>query len=431
MESHVRWYSYLGWKTLKFPLVIFVVSAVLTGLMWDIVRTDIQEDLYQEFIRETLLIEEAIENRMDVYVNALRSGNGLFGASEFVSRDEWNAFVDALELSDNFPGIQGFGYTMWVTPEEREAHIERVREEGFPDFTIRPEGEREVYTSIIYLEPFDVRNQQAFGFDMFSETTRREAMTLARDTGDVHLSGRVTLVQEIDEDVQAGFLIYVPQYTNGMPTQTTAQRRDAIEGFVYSPFRARDFMNGILGDREFTVDFAVFDGEGVINESTKLYDSSVSSRNFDRLDELDSPFVEVRTIELTNHVWTLYFSPRDEFVRGALAQNTTQWIVAGGGGLISILLTILVYSLAISRARAVHMAEDITKDLKKRVQENETIRKELVKSNALLENQAGTLIDKVDELEKLNSVMTGRELKMKELKEQLKEAKDKLGQTQT
>ena len=120
------------------------------------------------------------------------------------------------------PGIQGMGYALFVAPEEKEAHIESVRAEGFPEYTIRPEGEREMYTSIIYLEPFDERNRQAFGYDMFSNDVRRTAMEQARDTGQPKMTGRITLVQEIDEDVQAGFLIYVPYYRNGTTNETIA-----------------------------------------------------------------------------------------------------------------------------------------------------------------------------------------------------------------
>ena len=46
---------------------------------------------------------------------------------------------------------------------------------------------------LLSLEPFDARNRQAFGYDMYSQVTRRTAMDRARDTGDVAISGKVTL----------------------------------------------------------------------------------------------------------------------------------------------------------------------------------------------------------------------------------------------
>lgn len=49
---------------------------------------------------------------------------------------------------------------------------------------------------------------------MFSESVRRKAMIRARDTGFPALSGKVTLKQETDTDIQNGFLLYVPVYKN-------------------------------------------------------------------------------------------------------------------------------------------------------------------------------------------------------------------------
>src|SRR3546814_9390500 len=85
-------------------------------------------------------------------------------------------------------------------------------------------------------------------------------MGRARDTGLASLSVRVTLVQETDEAVQAGFLIYLPVYRTVSPADVEERRRELI-GYVYSPFRMGDFMRGLLGDRQRDVGLEIFDGE--------------------------------------------------------------------------------------------------------------------------------------------------------------------------
>jgi len=82
---------------------------------------------------------------------------------------------------------------------------------------------------------------------MWSNEMRRNAMARVRDTGEASTSGIITLVQETSIDVQRGFLTYLPLYRNGMPVDTVDQRREAIVGWVYSPFRMGDLMKGILG----------------------------------------------------------------------------------------------------------------------------------------------------------------------------------------
>lgn len=49
---------------------------------------------------------------------------------------------------------------------------------------------------------------------MFSDSTRRQAMNRALETGLPALSGKVILKQETDVDIQNGFLLYVPVYKN-------------------------------------------------------------------------------------------------------------------------------------------------------------------------------------------------------------------------
>src|SRR5690606_16254373 len=109
-------------------------------------------------------------------------------------------------------------------------------------------------------EPFIDRNLRAFGYDMYSEPVRREAMERARDSGLPALSGKVTLVQEFGPEVQAGFLIYLPIYANGVTPVTVDARREALLGFVYSPFRAHDIMDSIFSDSLSDVDIELFDG---------------------------------------------------------------------------------------------------------------------------------------------------------------------------
>ena len=71
-----------------------------------------------------------------------------------------------------------------------------IRKEGFPGYGIHPEGQRDPYTAIVYLEPFTDRNLRAFGYDMYSEPVRRRAMEEARDSGLMAISSKVRLVQE-------------------------------------------------------------------------------------------------------------------------------------------------------------------------------------------------------------------------------------------
>jgi len=228
------------------------------------VKQDIEQAAVRQFAFSCDQVSFKIQERLSAYALILRGGGALFAASVSVERKEWQAYVEKLQAKQSVVGVQGIGFTQVIPADQLAAHIARIRSEGFPDYTVKPPGERAVYTSIIYLEPFRDRNLRAFGFDMYTEPIRRAAMDQARDTGEAALSGKVELVQETGVDVQAGVLMYVPVYRNGAPIDTIEQRQSALVGWVYSPFRMNDLISGILADwtnhEGKTVDLAIYDG---------------------------------------------------------------------------------------------------------------------------------------------------------------------------
>jgi CHASE1-domain containing sensor protein len=84
-------------------------------------------------------------------------------------------------------------------PKNKRQHEERLKKEGFANYAIRPDGEREFYAPVAYIALFDVRNQKALGYDVFSEQTRREAIGKAIRSGEATITAKVKLVQENDK----------------------------------------------------------------------------------------------------------------------------------------------------------------------------------------------------------------------------------------
>lgn len=411
MESthNIARYAQAAWVA---PALLIVCGGA-TVFAWLQTRATIEESFLRDFNQEVLVLEDAIEDRFNVYVTALLAGRALFDASEFVSREEWREFSESLDLGASFPGVQGYGYAEWLDTNSVATYVERVREEGFPDFDVSPSGEREHYASIVYIEPFDERNQQAFGYDMFSETTRRTAMELARDTGDPRMTGRVTLVQEIDSDVQAGFLIYAPTFVHDAPASTIMERREALTGFVYAAFRARNFMEGIVGNRDVLADFMIFAGADTDPDIDALmYTSGIEIAD---IAGTDPDLVIQKTVGFVGYPWTLYFIPRKEI------DYMPSWLVLLSGLVVTALLLIVVNNLARSHQKATLLAEGMVADLEAKRNENETIQTNLASANKELQAQTETLQQKLKELERLNKVMVNRELKMVEMKKQMRE----------
>jgi signal transduction histidine kinase len=295
------------------------------------------------FQSELVAAQEAIDKRMQAYLALLLSGQSLFVASEDVERDEFRRWATALRLPELFPGIQGIGFAAVVPPGKVDEFVARARASGEPSFRVTPPGDRPLVSSILYLEPRDARNRAALGYDMFSEPVRREAMIRARDTGLPAASGAVVLRQEITPEKQAGFLIYVPVYDPRLPVHTVAERRAALRGWVYAPFRAQDLVEGIFDRRLPPVGVEAYDGT-TPEAGALLFDTNQHREGLD-------PGVErirVRTLDIAGRPWTLVFTPAE-----GLPGRTRMlpWLVGLVGLLGSILLFGITWVQAAGRRR--------------------------------------------------------------------------------
>ncbi|PMJ38036.1 histidine kinase [Vibrio cyclitrophicus] len=330
-------------RAIKLSLSILILSLSATIACWSMARNYVERNAESRFTNYTQDVKALIQNRMLNYQQALSGGVALFAASEQVNREEWANYIDKLNLGLHYPGIQGIGVSIPISARDKEAHVQQVRAEGFPQYEIKPKGARDEYTAIIYLEPFDARNRQAFGFDMYSEAVRRQAMSTARDTGRAALSGRVELVQEITEDKQAGFLLYLPIYKTLYSPDTVEERREAFVGYVYSPFRARDLMQGILQSNVSTVSFRLYDGAEDTPNSL-LYDGNSALSIVD--EQFISTFRRSEVINVAGRDWTIIYTSTPVFEAGL--DFSLPRIVAGTGGLLSILFFFLFRMLIVS-----------------------------------------------------------------------------------
>jgi PAS domain S-box-containing protein len=312
-------------------LILFIGISISLFLGYRTYTNNLEKEQIQ-FNSITKSIIQQIKNRMATYREILYSGVGFFEASDDVTREEWNIFVNKLHIKEFFPGIQGLGYSLVLRENELEKNIKDTRAQGFPSYTIYPEGKRDLYTSIIYIEPFDHRNQRAFGYDMFSEKYRRYAMSRAIETGLPALSNKVRLVQENGKDVKSGFLLYTPLYKKTFPIETKKQRYDAIQGFVYAVFRTKDFINGAVGDSLEMIDIKMYDGT-VKNEDNLLFNSNSKINT-------NNSFNNNVNIEIDGHSWMFEFTAKDTFIDSQ--QNIYSLIFTLLGFAITFLLSLLI-----------------------------------------------------------------------------------------
>ena len=363
--------SHIYKKIYLLILFVGILSSLILG--YNTYNANLEKKQIQ-FNSLTKNVIQQVKNRMATYKEILYSGVGFFEASENVTREEWHIFINKLQIKEHFPGIQGLGYSVVLKENELEKNIQDIKNQGFPTYKVHPEGKRDIYTSIIYIEPFDQRNQRAFGYDMFSEENRRNAMSRAIETTLPALSNKVKLVQENGKNEQSGFLLYTPFYKKDLPLETKEDKYAAIQGFVYAVFRTQDFINGALGNSLELINIKMYDGTEK-NKDNLLVDSSTEITT-------NNTFNTSIEVDVDGHLWTFEITAKNTFL------DSQQYLYSIIFTLLGFAITFLIALLIKKRGEIEVLKDDALLNISQGVMVTNSDRK-IVYTNKAFEDLTG------------------------------------------
>src|SRR6185295_10456122 len=174
--------------TPHFVLVVgFFITALFAGYVW---KTAQARDLAR-FNTTSQDLTLYTRGRPRFYIEVLRAGAGLFALSPSITPGQFKNFIDRLELKEQYQGPQGIGFLARVKSEEAAAFSASMHARGRKDFQIQPATEHNEFYPVTYFERLDESSEAVFGWDMFSEPIRRQALETARDSGLPAITGRV------------------------------------------------------------------------------------------------------------------------------------------------------------------------------------------------------------------------------------------------
>jgi len=358
------------WVLRALPWLIIVIGLVLTWIQVSQIRQhEIQAGQDEFEIRASELVA-GLERRMISHAQILRGVASLFAKNSEVTRDEFHRYYEGLQLSANFPGVQGVGYTKIIPVSEKMNHIAALREEGFDNYDIWPAGERNPYSAVIFVEPFSGRNQRALGFDMFLEPIRTKAAMQARDEGRVVISDKVTLVQETDQDVQAGVLMFTPVYRQDSPLGTVEQRRAAIRGWAYVSLRIKDLMQSYL-----KIEYADFSEKIAIQiySGAEMNSAALMYESHPEIEVLPGSYKFVRKLSMYGTTWTVAVTPLPAYWSSERVDENPQMAMVIGIGL-ALLLALVAKVLIDSFMRVSGALQEITNANRNLVKQEELLR---------------------------------------------------------
>jgi len=298
--------------SVAFPLSIAFAIAIVVfayARAWETSR------VHLTFERDAGQLAYAIEGRLEQNLETLQSLESFYAGSVQVERDAFRIFVTTALA--RHPEVQALEWIPRVPKDERLAYEHAARAEGYPAFHITErtvEGrivraeQREEYFPIYYVEPY-AGNEIALGFDMASEPTRREALQQARDTAQMVATGRVTLVQETEQ--QSGALVFLPIYRNGVPHATLEERRTHLQGFGLLALRLGTWIQTALTDQpQQGIEFRVIDQTTPQAEQVLFVSSAQPEVPWDAARGL----VWTSTYPVAGRQWVLQFRPTLDYL---------------------------------------------------------------------------------------------------------------------
>ncbi|MFA6236312.1 MAG: CHASE domain-containing protein [Bacteriovorax sp.] len=293
----------------------------------------------QIFDLELENILKRIQNRIELHEHALKQTRAFFLNSEFVTRDEFSSYIRDTELEKNYPGFLGIGYSEKILPENLQAHIAKVRQSGIKNYTVWPMYPREVYHSIVYLELGSEESENLLGYDMFTESVRREAMERARDGGSSIMTRKLYLASARNQqESEPALMLFAPLYIPRTAVDTLENRRQHLKGYIYSVFRARDLFSSIFEQSELKVDFEIFDSQKK-NLENLIYDYDMKP-NF--LQKEESSFEGTKTLNIYGRNFIIYGFASSAFM--SQMRDSYIWDLVGGM-ILTFLLTWLLCTI--------------------------------------------------------------------------------------
>ena len=354
-----------GDSSSRFALVLTAITQALGllltagGIWWQSSNLDgLSQSRFDQGAERT---QAEVVRRLNQPLFGLKGARGAMAANSQFKRQAFRSYVEARDLPNEFPGIRGFGFVRRVLRADLDAFVARERADGAPDFAVRTSGPADDLYVVSYLEPL-APNRAAWGVDIGQEARRRAAAEYAVATGEATLSDRIQLVQ--DEAHRPGFLYFLPVYKPGANPQTPAERQRDLQGLLYVPMVASELLASVASANDNLLDFELFDGPNA-DPGKLMFDAdgvlSIGKVARHGVNLAERKFVTEKVIFVGGHVLTLRASSTARF---EAAQDRSSLIIIGlGGTLVSFLMAIAVWLLAVGRQRAQVLADTMTSEL--------------------------------------------------------------------
>jgi signal transduction histidine kinase/type II secretory pathway pseudopilin PulG len=330
-------------------LIIFITFMGVTVWSWQAAKDRAEQDRREELIARTEETENRIFQRASIYQEILRAGAVLFQSSQDVTREEWQTFAELFEIKERYPSVRGINFIDVIPKSELQTHVATIRSEpGQKDYRIFPQSDRELYTSLLYVEPDgDSSTQEDIGFDPYTSQAKKEAMIDAIRTGNPAFTDIVYSPNDRGQ-TQPSIGIYYPIFLDS--TQSGESLKD-VDGLVQVLVRDSSLFEGIITE----------DTGGTFAERIYIENANESqlykSANYDAVAGSEESMSVRSRLNLNNVNWIVETASSQGSGTPEIQDRPNNILI--GGTLISLVIASFVYYLLLTRTRSIALKEDI------------------------------------------------------------------------
>ena len=225
------------WRSKRLVLTsILGALFLLTGAAVYFAKRHGYEELRGDFNLQASVMKSSLERDMVAHLNTLYSLERFFASSNQVDKQEFRSFVS--HYADEIKSIQALSWNPIISDDNRQSFVNTMRLNGAPNFEITerdinnqrvPAPRRDLYVPIIYTDPL-ADNEDALGFDSYSDEDRKQVFEQAKVSADIAMTGPLTLVQ--GDGQLKGVIAVMPIYKKGVPHQAGVDREKNISSYV-------------------------------------------------------------------------------------------------------------------------------------------------------------------------------------------------------
>lgn len=297
-------------------LLVLLLGLLVTGWMTQVERKREQDAADETFKHEVVLIANSVKDQLFACESLIRTFQSIFLASDEVTEDEYvRAYENMYTNSLVRISLQALAYV------ERQPS---------------PQGDRYITTLFAPREG----NQAIIGLDIRKQPANLDALLRSRDTDQIAMSQVFRLRQSGDSQItKDGFILRLPVYAQGAVPESVELRRKHIIGSVGASFRVEDLINSAIPQQV----------KSLANLTiTDVTDGAAVPLYQHRFGQASPVLSNVSVpLQFGGRQWQVTAIPQASI---QAAQNWLQVLISGI--IISVLLAALVWSLAMTRARA-------------------------------------------------------------------------------